>query len=176
MQIDGKARRSTSGSLTVRSSFPLADAPEHSSQLPDMCVILRGPEWTHSITDDLEKEYNEWLGEKSDNSTNRRKFAQKNLENTGRSSATKIDMENYYSGAMHCGIRSAETIARKMTDLIDHLKLPKKKWYGCISKVTKKNPQTSDMFRFSEDSVLAFAKMPQILSRKLELQAYPLRY
>ena len=155
---DGKARRSTSGSSTARSSFPLADAPEHSSQLPDMCVIFRGPEWTHSITEDLEKEYDEWLGEKSDNSTNRRKFAQKNLGNTGRSSATKIDMENYYSGAMHCGIRSAETIARKMTDLIDHLKLPKKKWYGCISKVTKKNPQTSDMIRFSEDGVLAFAK------------------
>ena len=56
---DGKARRSTSGSSTARSSFPLADAPEHSSQLPDMCVIFRGPEWTHSITEDLEKEYDE---------------------------------------------------------------------------------------------------------------------
>ena len=90
---DGKPRGSNSGGSTARSSFPLADAPEHYSQLPDMSVIFSCPEWTPTITKDLEKEYNEWSGEKSDNSTNRRKFAQKNLGNTGLSSATKIDME-----------------------------------------------------------------------------------
>ena len=77
------------------------------------------------MTEDLEKEYHTWLKERKDTTANRRKFASENLGNTGRSCAIKIDMENFYPGTMHCAIRSSETIARKTTELIDILSLPK---------------------------------------------------
>ena len=90
--------------------------------------------------------------------TNRRKFASQHLGNTERSCAIKIDMENFYPGTMHCAIRSSETIARKTAKLIDILSLPKKKWLKCIAKVCRKDPQASEMIRFSEKSVLLFCK------------------
>ena len=155
---DGKARRSSSGSSTARSSFPIPDAPEHHSQLVDMCVLFQGLEWTQSMTEDLEKEYHIWLKEEKDTTANRRKFASEHLGNTGRSCATKIDMENFYPGTMHCAIRSSETIARKTMELIDILSLSKQKWLKCIAKVCQKDPQSSEMIRFSEKGVLLFCK------------------
>ena len=56
------ARRSSSDSSTARSSFPIPDAPEHHSQLEEhMYVLSQGHEWTQSMTEDLEKEYDIWL-------------------------------------------------------------------------------------------------------------------
>ena len=107
---DGKARQSSSGSSTARSSFPIPDAPEHHSQLEeDMCVLFQGHEWTQSMTEDLEKEYHIWLKERKDTTANRRKFASAHLGNTGRSCAIRTDMDNFYPGTMHCAIRSSET-------------------------------------------------------------------
>ena len=141
--------------LVLRSQFQML---QNITVSWETCVLFQGPEWTQSMTEDLEKEYHIWLKERKDTTANRRKFASEHLGNTGRSCAIKIDMENFYPGTMHCAIRSSETIARKTTELIDILSLPKKKWLKCIAKVCKKDPQASEMIRFSEKGVLLFCK------------------
>ena len=103
---DGKQRRVDTGNSSSRSTYPIPDAPEHSTLLGNMMVISTGPVWT---VEDSEKKEQEW--NKIQTPTTRSDFARNNLGNQGRVNLTCCDMQNYYPGVMHLAIRSVETLS-----------------------------------------------------------------
>ena len=103
---DGKQRRIDTGNSSSRSTYPIPDAPEHSTLLGNMMVISTGPVWTVEDTEKIEQEWNEVKPP-----TTRSDFARNNLGNQGRVNLTCCDMQNYFPGAMHLAIRSAETLS-----------------------------------------------------------------
>ena len=103
---DGKQRRVDTGNSSSRSTYPIPDAPEHSTLLGNMMVISTGPVWTVEDTKKIEEEWN-----KIKTPTTRSEFARKNLGNQGRANLTCCDMQNYFPGAMHLAIRSVETLS-----------------------------------------------------------------
>lgn len=111
---DGKQRRLDTGMGTAKSTYPICDAPEHSSQLGDMTLVSSGPEWTVQDTKELATKYQDWLNGKNDNDQNRRDFAKLNLGNMGRQNLTGVDMKDYYIGGFHLAIRAAETISDRI--------------------------------------------------------------
>ena len=64
---DGKERRSGTGNSTACSTYPICDAPEHSSLLGDMKVISGEPVWTVDNSSDMGSRFKEWLGKWKDN-------------------------------------------------------------------------------------------------------------
>ncbi len=103
---DGKQRRIDTGNSSSRSTYPIPDAPEHSTLLGNMMVISTGPVWTVEDTEKIEQEWNEVKPP-----TTRSDFARNNLGNQGRVNLTCCNMQNYFPGAMHLAIRSAETLS-----------------------------------------------------------------
>lgn len=103
---DGKQRRIDTGNSSSRSTFPIPDAPEHSTLLGNMLVISTCPVWTVEDTKEMEKS---WMKEKVP--ALRSDFARDNLGNQGRANLTNSDMQNYFPGAMHLAIRSVETLS-----------------------------------------------------------------
>ena len=59
---DGKGRHTATGSSTSKSSFPIPEAPEHSSQLGDMKVVFVEPIWTVKLAEEKKQQYFNWLG------------------------------------------------------------------------------------------------------------------
>ena len=111
---DGKQRRVDTGNSSARSTYPICDAPEHLTQLGDMSIISNGPEWKVEDTEELCNKYKSWLDNKIDNKQNRCEFAKSHLGNVGKVNITGTDMENYYVGAVHLALRSAESIATRI--------------------------------------------------------------
>jgi hypothetical protein len=103
---DGKQSRIDTGNSYSRSTFPIPDAPEHTTLLGNMLVISTGPVWTVQDTKEAEKN---WMKEK--NPVPRSEFAKNNLGNQGRVNLTNCDMQDYFPGAMHLAIRSVETLS-----------------------------------------------------------------
>ena len=50
---DGKARRTSTGTSTACSSYPIPEAPEHIDQLGDMKVLFEKPLWSVEETDKI---------------------------------------------------------------------------------------------------------------------------
>lgn len=48
---DGKARRTSTGSSTACSAFPIPEAPEHIDQLGDMKLLFVQPAWSLKETE-----------------------------------------------------------------------------------------------------------------------------
>lgn len=70
--------------------------------------------WLVEDSVQLAEEYHTWLGSKVDNSQKRREFAKFHLGNMGRKNIVNTDLENYYVGALHLALRSAESIATRI--------------------------------------------------------------
>ena len=153
---DGKTRRTSTGSSSACSSYPITEAPEHSDQLGDMTIIFEGPSWKINDTDKCADTFTTWLQNRKDNQHNRRQFAKEHFGNTGRSNITGTELEYFYPPAMHRALRSAETIGRRIA-VIAHKKYnTKETWYKEMSKVAKKS--SDQKLAFSEDGVVAFVE------------------
>lgn len=103
---DGKQRRINTGNSSSSSTFPIPDAPEHTKLLGNMLVIYPGPVCTVEDTREMEKN---WMKEKTP--VPRSELARNNFGNEGRVNLTNCDMQDYFPGAMHLAIRSAETLS-----------------------------------------------------------------
>ena len=87
---DGAQRRSSTGVSTATSTYPIPEAPESADQLGDVTTIGK-PLWTVADTVSAEREFTEWLGNKVDNSENRREFLHENT--MGRLGARMLQTE-----------------------------------------------------------------------------------
>ena len=62
---DGKERRSSTGSSSAKSSYPIPEAPEHQSQLGDMKLICPQPVWEVEETVVMEEQFQNTLNDKT---------------------------------------------------------------------------------------------------------------
>ena len=59
---DGKGRRTATGSSTSKSSFPIPEAPEHSSQLGGHEGSVRRAHLDSEASEEKKQQYFNWLG------------------------------------------------------------------------------------------------------------------
>ena len=111
---DGKERRSSTGSSSAKSSYPLPQAPEHQSQMGDMKLICPQPVWTVEETVVMEKQFQNTLNGKAPTKQKCREFAKQNLGNMGRDNICETPLADFYQGAAHLGFRSAETLCLRI--------------------------------------------------------------
>ena len=104
---DGKQRRLDMGLSSARSSYPFVEAPEHKTQMGDMRVTCSKPVTTLTNVD----QYQNWLKERKDNDNNRQVFSKTHLGSMGRENISCKSPEEYYPGALHLAMRSAETLS-----------------------------------------------------------------
>ena len=62
-----------------------------------------------------EEQLHRWLKGKSPSKENRRDFAKSHLGRQGLPSLSKLDMEDFYPGTMHLGIRAAESLCTRIS-------------------------------------------------------------
>ena len=156
---DGKTRRSSTGSSTACSAYPIPEAPEHSDQLGDMSLVFEKPVWTVDEIEKYEELFPTWLKHKQDNPTNRREFAKEHYGCKWRLNIAKTDLRHFYPPVMHRALRSAETIGRRV-GVVAEAKYGsncKKAWFNEMAKVAKKSSAANEhKLAFSENGTIAF--------------------
>ena len=100
---DGKERRSSTGSSSAKSSYPIPEAPEHQSQMGDMKRICPQPVWTVEDTVVMEKQFQNTLNGKAPTKQKHREFAKQNLGNMGRHNICGTPLADFYPGTAHLG-------------------------------------------------------------------------
>ena len=113
---DGKFRRYALSSSTAKSSFPIPEAPEHSTQLGDMKVICDEPVWKEEDLDKQPDKFKEWLttSGKSDTHDSQRLFARQHCGQTKVGNVTRSDPKHFYPGIMHLALRVTESICLRI--------------------------------------------------------------
>ena len=81
---DGKERRSSTGSSSAKSSYPIPEAPEHQSQLGDTKLICPHPVWEVEEMVVMEEQFQNTLNDKAPTKQKCREFAKQNLGYMGR--------------------------------------------------------------------------------------------
>ena len=114
---DGKERRSSTGSSSAKSCYPIPEAPEHHTQLGDMKLICPQPVWTVEDTEIMENKFESTLAGKPPSKEKRRQFAAQNLGNPGRKNLTGTPLAEYFPGTAHLGFRAAETICLRIAKI-----------------------------------------------------------
>ena len=114
---DGKERRSSTGSSSAKSCYPIPEAPEHHTQLGDMKFICPQPVWTVEDTEIMENKFESTLAGKPPSKEKRRQFAAQNLGNPGRKNLTGTPLAEYFPGTAHLGFRAAETIRLRIAKI-----------------------------------------------------------
>lgn len=155
---DGKTRRSSCGSSSACSAYPIPEAPEHIQQLGDMSLLFEEPVWTVEETNKYQELFPVWLQDKKDTPANRRQFAKEHFGNKGNENLTGTDLRYFYPPVMHRAIRAAETIGRRIGVVAEQKYKKKKEWYEQMAKVAKKSSSQEQKIALSEDGVIAFFK------------------
>ena len=120
---DGKERRSSTGSSSAKSSYPIPEAPEHQSQMGDMKLICPQPVRTVEDTVVMEKQFQNTLNGKASTKQKHREFAKQNLGNMGRHNICGTPLADFYPGTAHLGFRSAETLCLRIARIASGLYL-----------------------------------------------------
>ena len=120
---DGKERRSSTGSSSAKSSYPIPEAPEHQSQLGDMKLVCSQPVWGVEETVVMEEQFQNTLNDKAPTKQKRREFAKQNLGNMGRHNICGTPLADFYPGTAHLGFRSAETLCLRIARIASGLYL-----------------------------------------------------
>ena len=152
---DGAQRRSSTGVSTATSTYPIPEALESADQLGDMTTVGK-PLWTVADTVSAEREFTEWLGNKVDNSENRREFVREHCGQTGRKNVTNTNIQYFYPAVMHQCMRATETIARHIGEVCKSVFDCKKKWFKNLKVVARKVSLDTFDVKFDETSVSTF--------------------
>ena len=120
---DGKESRSSTGSSSAKSSYPIPEAPEHQSQLGDTKLICPQPEWGVEETVVMEEQFQNTLNDKAPTKQKCREFAKQNLGNMGRNNICGTPLADFYPGTAHLGFRSAETLCLRIARIASGLYL-----------------------------------------------------
>jgi len=119
----GKERRSSTGSSSAKSSYPIPEVPEHQRQLGDMKLICPQPVWTVEETVVMEEQFQNTLNGKSPTKQKRKGFAKQNLGNMGRHNICGTPLADFYPGNAHLGFRSGETLCLRIVRIASGLYL-----------------------------------------------------
>ena len=114
---DGKERRSSTGSSSAKSCYPIPEAPEHHTQLGDMKLMCPQPVWTVEDTEIMENKFESTLAGKPPSKERQRQFAAQNFGNPGRKNLTGTPLAEYFPGTAHLGFRAAETICLRIAKI-----------------------------------------------------------
>ena len=120
---DGKERRSSTGSSSAKSSYPIPEAPEHQSQLGDTKLICPHPVWEVEETVVMEEQFQNTLNDKAPTKQKRREFAKQNLGNMGRHNICETPLADFHPGTAFLGFRSAETLCLRIARIASFLYL-----------------------------------------------------
>ena len=115
---DGKERRSSTGSSSAKSSYPIPEAPEHQSQLGDTKLICPHPVWEVEETVVMEEQFQNTLNDKAPTKQKCREFA-----NMGRHNICGTPLADFHPGTAFLGFRSAETLCLRIARIASCLYL-----------------------------------------------------